>query len=90
MNKVAVKIPDKWMLFGIQLGLDQRQLDTIEQRRAVVDPHLCFSAVFTEWKERMTSPYSWSTVIDALNSPLIGENRLAQILQKDIEVRWVS
>ena len=73
------------MLFGIQLGLDQRQLDLIEQKRPIGrDQHLCFSAVFTEWKERMASPYLWSTIITALESELIGENRLAQDLRKEM------
>lgn len=86
MNKIAAVIPTKWRHVGLQLGLDQAQLDMIEQKYSFChDSLVCFGEVFMEWKKRMTSPLSWSTVITALKSPLVGENTLAYKLQMELD-----
>lgn len=89
MNMVAATIPLKWRLFGIQVGLEQAHLEIIEQRHAFSpNSHVsCFGEVFLEWKRRMTKPFTWSTVITALKSQLIGENTLAHKLQTELETR---
>ena len=89
MNKVAVMIPTKWRHVGIQLGMENAHLDVIKQRCSN-DSLLCFGEVFTEWKRRMTTPFSWSTIIDALKSPLVGENMLAHKLQNEFGSRYAN
>lgn len=86
MNKVAAEIPTKWKLVGLQLGLEHPQLEMIEQKQSNLV--LCFCDVFTEWKKRRTSECSWSTIIDALNSQLVGEAALADKLKKEVDTRY--
>ena len=77
MNEVASKVLDKWKQISIQLGL------TPEDQKCFMDatfgdPTQCFIFVFNVWKSRATNPYTWSTVIEALKAPSVGEMRLAQ------------
>lgn len=91
MNKIAVVIPTKWRHVGLQLGLDQAQLDLIEQKHLYSrDSLACFGEVFMEWRKRMTSDFSWSTIITALKSPLVGENMLAHKLQMELDARYAN
>ena len=87
MNKVATVIPTKWWHVGIQLGVENTQLDMIKQRCAN-EPLQCFAEVFSEWKRRMTTPFSWKTITEALKSELVGENMLAHKLQAEFESRY--
>ena len=77
MNHIAVNVPTKWRDIGLQLGLRVTDLDVIEARH-FSDYKRCFSAVFNLWENQLTSPYSWSTILLALTSPLVGECRLAE------------
>jgi len=36
--------------------------------------------VFKVWRSRVTKPYTWSTIIEALEAPSVDEVRLAQEL----------
>ena len=54
------------------------------------DPLQCFTSVFQVWKSRATRPYTWSTVIEALESPAVNEMRLAQELRKKLQSEWDS
>ena len=78
MNEVAAKIPCKWRDIGLQLGIGQGVLDGIAAT-SLGNTNLCYSNVFTQWKNQnsMTHPYTWSTVVHALQAPAVGENRLA-------------
>ena len=78
MNKVAAKIPNKWRDVGLQLGLDHDVLGGI----ALISPgdtNHCYSNIFTRWKNQnsTTRPYTWSTIVHALQAPAVGERRLA-------------
>ena len=78
MNVVAAKIPNKWRDVGLQLGLDQSELDRIANE-SPGDINRCYSKVFTRWKNKnsATHPYTWSTIVDALQAAAVGEERLA-------------
>ena len=80
MNHIAVNIPTKWRDIGLQLGLRVADLDAIEARHSS-DYKRCFSAVFNLWEQQLTSPYMWSTILEALTSPLLEEHKLEQQLQ---------
>ena len=85
MSKVAAKTPDKWMQIGVQLGIDVNQLNAIESKRRT-DTNSIFIDVFSAWeKQHGNMPYTWSTVINVLKSPAVGENALAQTLQDSME-----
>ena len=78
MNEVAAKIPGKWRDVGLQLGVDQSILDGIATI-SLGDTNLCYSNVFTRWKNQNSTahPYTWSTIVQALKAPAVGEERLA-------------
>ena len=82
MNEIASVIPAKWRHVGIQLGLSPGNLDNIQgQNAGKPDPNLeSFEKVFTQWKLLIPSPYTWSTIISVLQTPAVGEARLADSL----------
>ena len=85
MNEVAAKIPSKWRDVGLQLGLDHGVLDGI----AFISPgdtHRCYSNVFTRWKNQDSTahPRTWSTIVQALESRAVGEERLADKIMSEL------
>lgn len=76
MNEVAAEIPGKWRDIGLQLGLDQRVLEGIATASSG-DTNTCYSSVFTH-------PYTWSTVLQVLESRAVGERRLADRVKKNL------
>ena len=78
MEAVASKIPSKWKRVGVSLGMDQSQLDGIDQHRRG-DPLECFSDVFTYWQQQSTpqSPANWATLVTVLRSNYVGEEELS-------------
>ena len=84
MNEIASKVSAKWKDISIQLGLtlnDQKHFMELTHG----DPKHCFTFVFTVWKSRATRPYTWSTMIKALESPAVDEMRLAQELRTKLQ-----
>ena len=84
MNEVASKVSAKWKEISIQLGL------TVNDQKCFIDatsgdPNQCFTFVFNVWRNRATRPYKWSTVIKALETPAVGEKRLAQDLRTKLQ-----
>lgn len=81
MKEVAAEIPSKWKDVGLQLGISPGVLDGIAANRPE-DINNRFSDVFTKWKNQ-AHPHTWSTVVNVLQNPAVGENRLAdKIIQK--------
>ena len=80
MNEVAAKKPNKWRDIGIQLGLTPNELSSFSLT-CFGNPNPCFTAIFTAWKDRGTRPYTWATIIEVLQSPAVGELRLAEDLK---------
>ena len=85
MNEVAAKIPSKWRDVGLQLGLDQGVLEGIASI-SPGDTNLRYANVFTLWKNQnsTTHPYTWSTIVQALQSPAVGERRLADEIMSEL------
>ena len=84
MNEVASKIPAKWKDISIQLGLTLGDLKYF-MASTPNDPLQCFTSVFRVWKNRATRLYTWSTVIEALESPPVDEKRLAEELRTKLQ-----
>ena len=84
MIEVAAAIPDKWRQVAVGLGLqatDVRRIKADEQECA-----MRFLAVFDVWESTETEPFTWKTIIDCLDTPLVNEKRLAKkILARCIE-----
>ena len=82
MNDVASVIPAKWRAVGIQLGLSADTLDSI-QRDNAGKPQAClesFEQVLSIWKTHDPKPYTWSTIVDVLRTPAVGQSALAEEL----------
>ena len=84
MNEVAAKIPARWRDVGLQLGLDESVLQGITYI-SQGDTNLCYINVFTRWKNHSTThPYTWSTMLQALKAPSVGESSLADTIEKKL------
>ena len=69
---------------GLALGIKPDQLNTILEKRK--DVILCYSDVFTVWEKTVDpTDFTWATIVEALESPIVEENKLA----RDI-VRWLN
>lgn len=79
MNMVATEVPTRWRDIGLELGLTKPELDKIELE-SPTNSNKCFSAMFHLWETKITSPYKWATVIQALEAPLVDNKRLARKL----------
>ena len=80
-NQVAAVIPSKWKKVAFQLELDIGVIKTIEH-----DEHECFyrfMAVMNHWEQSPSKPFTWATLVAALQSRSVGENRLAEELRKE-------
>lgn len=79
MNLVAAALPAKWKLVGVQLGLSFAKLDEIESYFHGDCIH-CFGSMFSEWEKMRHSdfPYCWDVLVNALQTPSIGENKVAE------------
>ena len=91
MNEVASKITAKWKQISIQLGLTPSDQECF-LASTPNDPLQCFTSVFRVWKSRATRLYTWSTVIQALESPAVDEMRLAQELRTKLQsnTNWTT
>ena len=82
MNKVAAECPDKWFYVGIQLGMTHGELYTWRIEYGG-NAYQCFSVIFDTWKKR-TRNCSWAAIVTALQTPLVGETRLADELKRTL------
>ena len=85
MKEVAANIPNKWRDVGLQLGLDQGVLEGIASI-SPGDTNLYYINVFSRWKNQnsTTHPHTWSTIVQALESPAVGERRLADMIMSEL------
>ena len=86
MNHVAAKTPTKWMVLGIQLGLEAAQLQAFEDQHRGKSDRI-FADIFDHWRKSLglnCKPVTWSTVIEALKSPSVGEMALAHLLESTV------
>ena len=83
LNRVASKAMDKWDMVGLQLGIEQHQLNTISTEHQ--DPIRRYAKVFTLWENKADPPYTWRTIVSVLRASIVGREDLA------IEIEtWLS
>lgn len=82
LNKVAAKAIDKWISLGLQLDMELPELNTIEDKHKEAIPR--YAELFRLWKNKGDPPFTWGTIIDALNAPIVGEAKLATELQESL------
>ena len=80
MSHVAVKTQVKWFQVGIQLDIDQSKLNAYEAQSK--DQMRCYTNVFTEWESAGKPPYTWATIIEALESAAVSEMNTASNVRK--------
>ena len=80
MHKVASRVTDKWYMIGLELDIEQHQLNTIRQS-SHQDAILCFSRVFELWQNQADPPFTWTTIVGVLRSPIVQENSLAKEIE---------
>ena len=81
MSQVARKTPTKWFEVGIQLNIDTSILNAFDQHTR--DNQRLYSKVFDQWKKEQKLPYTWDTIIIALET--IGEKETVSVLRKWME-----
>ena len=79
MEHVGSVIPAKWQEVGIQLGLEDNELEEIKSD--VSGSKSCFQKVFALWKRTKRSEYKWNTVCEALRSKHVNEVNLAKTIR---------
>ena len=75
LNRVASKATNKWDMVGLQLGIEEHQLDAISTEHR--EPIRCYSKVFTLWKNKTDPPYTWRTIVGVLRASIVGREDLA-------------
>ena len=80
MRRVARRATDKWRIIGIELNLEQHQLRAISQSHHQ-NAIQCYIEVFSLWENKASPSFTWATIIDALRSPIVEENALAQEIE---------
>ena len=85
MNEIAATIPSKWRDVGVQLGVDHSVLEGIATTTPN-DTNQCYTRVFTQWKNQnsVAHPFIWATVVEVLQAPSVGEQRLADKIKNDL------
>ncbi len=64
-TRIMREVTPKWRVFGIALGFDMIELDTIELA-CLRDPEACIQKLFGQWALSKDS-YSWNGMVEALN-----------------------
>ena len=80
LHRVASRATDKWKRVGLELDIEHHQLNTIS-RSHCQDAFECYCEVFSLWQRKADPPFTWATIIDALRSPFVRENALAQEIE---------
>ena len=80
-NRVAAIIPHKWNQVAIQLQLSTGERKAIEKDNTESSER--FMAVLEHWERSCDLPYTWETLITALKSAFVGEQRLAEQLHRN-------
>ena len=66
MTLVAQKAPVKWLVIGIQLKIELSTLMGFQAQTS--DQQLLYIKVFDRWKREQTVPYTWGSIINALEA----------------------
>ena len=78
MTHVAGKTPTKWYEVGIQLNIEISTLDAFEEQTK--NQKRLYSKVFDQWKKEKKLPYTWDTIVNALEK--VEENETVIAIKK--------
>ena len=76
-----VSVKGKWYHIGVQLGVDDTELEKIEKEYQEIDRR--FSEVIKFWLRGNTSAaVSWKSLVEVLETPFVNEKGLAKTLRE--------
>ena len=78
MLHIAKKTPTKWYEVGIQLKIEPSTLDAFEEQ--IRDQTRLYIKVFVQWRRDHKVPYTWTTIIGALEA--VGERTVASDIRE--------
>ena len=84
LEHVAIHILAKHYWLGLALGVSDSELHSYRDRFRG-DSVRCFESIFKYWESGQpgTKPFRWTSIMEALNTKMIGENALAhRLLEK--------
>ena len=84
-NEVAAMIPQKWHQVAIQLELEKAKRDIIRINEKIGQQEQ-FMAVLEHWENSCCLPYTWGTLLTALESRAVGEQKLADQLKQKFNI----
>jgi len=76
---VTPSMATKWFEMGLQLGVDSKELKTIQHDSR--DSKAACGAMFMEWLDNTKTEKSWKRILTALSSRSVGRNTLAESLR---------
>ena len=78
ISHVARKTLARWYEVGIELMIDAATLDAFDDQTK--NQAMLYIKVFKQWKREQKVPYTWTTIIDALDE--VGEKSVASDIRK--------
>ena len=78
LTELYTAVPQKWEEIGILLGIEPGKLDAVKMAEHH-NPNKCLCEMLKLWMRTTSSPHSWLSVVEALDS--VGENALASSLK---------
>ena len=66
---------NKWKGIAVALDIPITYIERIYMDNNNVEEY--FQSVFSQWEMQCTRPYTWDTLVKVLESPSVGESRLA-------------
>ena len=82
MNEIATEIPERWKEVAIGLGLVDSDIKLIKNDVPTQKAYPCYMEVFGMWKNRITKPYTWETILRTLRTKLVNAHSLAAALER--------
>ena len=86
LNLVVANIPSKWKLFGIMVSVPEQLFETFPIHNAKE----CFLQVIMSWKTGRQSEFKWEKVLEILEMPIMGEQKLAMDIRSKLTSRTAS
>ena len=86
MNIAGVKLKAKWRDVGEGLGIEQHELDAIQENtKGGVDPaQECMRKVFSKWHNAMTSDYTWKNLAEVVMSHTVDMKPLLKKMHDEL------
>ena len=85
--KTLREIRAKWHNFGLELRISPDDLEAIKIRSN--DPEECFKEMLSIWLKRENPKPTWSTLVNALRSPMVGYEQLAETVRLEHNISEV-